>query len=63
MMHLLLSKKNIIKNNILIIDKNKSKRIEFENFVRKMFLDAESIRKIKRNILLKKLENALFNNY
>lgn len=50
-------KKNIIKNNILIIDKNKSKRINFENLVRKMFLDSENLRKIKQNILLKKLEN------
>jgi len=50
--------KNILKTNILLFDKNKYQRVSFENSVRKKYIDAEKIRRIKKTYFSKKIENA-----
>ncbi len=51
-------KQRIVNKGLIIVCKNERKRIAFENYVRKMYIDAENLRRIKRKYLKKKIENA-----
>ncbi len=48
----------IVNNSILLFSRNKFERIHYENMIRKLFIDSENIRKIKRKYLIEKLRNA-----
>jgi uncharacterized protein len=53
----LLITNRIINTGKLLFDKNKYKRIEFENYNRKMFIDTENFRKIRTYYLVNKINN------
>lgn len=48
----------IINKGILLFCKDKSKRIAYENYIRKLYIDSANIRKIKRKYLSGKITNA-----
>lgn len=50
--------KKIIEHGILLFCKNDRIRIYFENYVRKLYIDAEHLRKIRKYYLHKKIINA-----
>ena len=50
--------KKIINNGILLFSKADKKRISFENHIRKLYIDAENLRKIKKRYLQRKINNA-----
>lgn len=53
----LLLQRNIIKNRIIIFEKDKSLRVQFENSIRKKYLDLLPYKKIISDSLKRKLEN------
>lgn len=57
----ILFQKNIFKKNIIIIDRDKQGRINYENNIKKLFVDVEYIMKIKNIYLNRKLNNARLN--
>lgn len=48
----------IINKGILIFSKDDHIRISYENFIRKLYIDSDNIRRIKRKYLNKKIVNA-----
>jgi predicted nucleotidyltransferase len=48
----------IINKGTLLFSKDERIRITHENFIRKLYIDAENIRRIKRKYLTKKIINA-----
>jgi hypothetical protein len=50
--------KKIIEHGILLFSKDERKRIHFENYIRKLFIDATHLRKIRRYYLSGKIINA-----
>ncbi|MBS3944775.1 MAG: nucleotidyltransferase domain-containing protein [Melioribacter sp.] len=50
--------KKIIEHGILLFCKNDRIRIYFENYVRKLYIDTEHLRKIRKYYLNKKIINA-----
>ena len=48
----------IINKGILLFSKDERVRISYENFIRKLYIDSENIRRIKRKYLTKKIINA-----
>ena len=48
----------IINKGILLFCKDNSKRISYENYIRKLYIDSANIRKIKRKYLSGKISNA-----
>lgn len=50
--------KKIIEHGILLFSKDERKRIHFENYIRKLFIDAAHLRKIRRCYLPGKIINA-----
>lgn len=48
----------IINKGILLFSKDENYRITYENRIRKLYLDSENIRRIKRKYLNKKILNA-----
>jgi predicted nucleotidyltransferase len=52
----LLLQKNVINNRIIVFEKDKSLRVEFENLVRKKFNDIVQLDKIKSFSLQRKLD-------
>lgn len=49
--------KKIIDKGILLFSKNERKRIHYENYIRKMYIDTAHLRKIRRHYLTKKIIN------
>lgn len=58
----ILLQKRIIENGELIFSKDEKKRIYFENYIRKLYIDSTYLRKIKRLYLSEKIKNAWFRN-
>lgn len=54
----LLLQQRIINNGILLFSKNDNFRVFYENTIRKNYIDAEPLRKIKSYYLSRKIENA-----
>ncbi|MFZ6033702.1 MAG: type VII toxin-antitoxin system MntA family adenylyltransferase antitoxin [Melioribacter sp.] len=50
--------KKIINEGILLFSKNERKRINYENYIRKMYIDTAHLRKIRRYYLTEKIKNA-----
>lgn len=50
--------KRIINSGELIIERHKNQRIAYENYIRKLYIDASAVRKIKRKYLSKKINHA-----
>ena len=50
--------KRIIDNGVLLFSKNERRRIYYENYIRKMYIDTAHLRKIRRHYLAKKITNA-----
>lgn len=48
----------IVNKGIILFSKDETKRISYENYIRKLYIDAENIRKIKRRYLKRKIANA-----
>jgi len=48
----------IINKGILLFSKDEPKRISYENYIRKLYIDSANIRKIKRKYLSGKITNA-----
>ncbi|GBD91794.1 hypothetical protein BMS3Abin04_02526 [bacterium BMS3Abin04] len=48
----------IVNKGMLLFSKDEKFRISFENYIRKLYIDAENIRKIKRKYLVRKINNA-----
>lgn len=48
----------IINSGIVIIQGDKNQRIAYENYIRKLYIDANAIRQIKRKYLSKKIDHA-----
>ncbi|MBU0559637.1 MAG: nucleotidyltransferase domain-containing protein [Bacteroidetes bacterium] len=48
----------IINKGILLFSRDKPKRISYENYIRKLYIDSANIRKIKRKYLSRKIANA-----
>ncbi len=50
--------KKIINEGVLLFSKNERKRINYENYIRKMYIDTAHFRKIRRYYLTEKIKNA-----
>jgi hypothetical protein len=50
--------KKIIEQSELLFCRDKQKRIHFENYIRKLYIDSEYLRKIRRHYLKGKISNA-----
>lgn len=48
----------IVNKGVIIFSKDEKKRISYENYIRKLYIDADNIRKIKRKYLVRKIINA-----
>ncbi len=51
-------RQRIINKGILVFCKDEKSRIKYENSIRKLYIDANNIRKIKRKYLREKISNA-----
>ncbi|MEO8398323.1 MAG: nucleotidyltransferase domain-containing protein [Ignavibacteriaceae bacterium] len=48
----------IINKGSLLFSKDEKFRISYENYIRKLYIDAENLRRIKQYYLIKKINNA-----
>ncbi|MBK8946949.1 MAG: hypothetical protein IPM32_17010 [Ignavibacteriae bacterium] len=48
----------IVNNGICLFSKDETKRIYYENYIRKLYIDSENIRRIKRRYLKRRIANA-----
>lgn len=54
----ILIQQRIVNKGILLFSKDDRKRISYENFIRKLYIDTESLRRIKSYYLGKHISNA-----
>ena len=54
----ILIQQRIINTGVLLFERNKYKRISYENYIRRLYIDAEPLRKIKMFYLKRHLNNA-----
>ena len=54
----IMMQQRIINKGILLLSKDERKRVFYENYIRKLYIDAEPLRKIKRYYLVKNIINA-----
>jgi hypothetical protein len=50
--------KKVIEKNILLFSKDENRRLDFENYTRKLYIDTSGLRRIKRYYLSAKIKNA-----
>ena len=54
----ILIQQRIINSGMLLFERNRYKRISYENYIRSLYIDAESLRRIKMFYLKRYLNNA-----
>ena len=54
----ILIQQRIINSGMLLFERNRYKRINYENYIRSLYIDAESLRRIKMFYLKRYLNNA-----
>ncbi|MCL4512065.1 MAG: nucleotidyltransferase domain-containing protein [Bacteroidetes bacterium] len=54
----ILIQQRVINRGILLFSKDERLRIQYENYIRKLYIDAEHLRKIKRHYLARNIINA-----